>query len=118
MIENSKNLKACKEGHTGQSKTGGREHTDLDMALVSCFSTSEGLSGFYPFDLYTVRVCRVKGWFCKFKTYSKHKVYILYEEMTCCNRIIFLLSLDCLVSSRGMCTNLSCFCDVVSVNTV
>ena len=45
------------------------------------FFDFRGLSGFYPFDLYTVRVCRVKGWYCKFKTYIKHKVYILYEEI-------------------------------------
>ena len=92
--------------------------TKFDMPLDSCFSTSKGLSGFYPFDLYTVRVCRVKGWYCKFKTYSKHKVYILYEEMRCCNRILFLLSLACRVSSRAMCTNLCSICDVASVNTV
>ena len=46
------------------------------------FDFPEACQGFIPLtSLYTVRVCSVKEGHCKFKTYTKHKVYILYEEM-------------------------------------
>jgi len=110
VIENSKNLRACKEGHTGQSKAGGRERTMFCMALESCFSSSEACLGFIPL-------------ICTLYSFAALGKAILKDKRNQTQSVHFIgvqLNSICVVAgeSRGMCTNLSCFCDGAGVNTV
>ena len=108
--ENQTKLKACKEGHSGQSKTDGRGKTTMLIVQVSCVSSIRSLSwGFIPLICTLYCVAALGKAILKDKKIQTQSVHFLGVQQ---NSI-------CVVAgeSRGMCTNLSCFCDGAGVNT-
>ena len=80
------------------------------MALESCFSSSEACFGFIPL-------------ICTLYSFAALGSPILKDKRNQTQSVHFIgvqLNSICVVAgeSRGMCTNLSCFCDGAGVNTV